>query len=183
MEIYRKEYIHSSWQHLNLKNIFLQYNNIIEKLNNINIEYEPKDEKDILSFFGQDITNVIILYLRYYRIDEYFLDEEKTILGEYVKDKKIMSLAYNLTSFETSNINESYSNIWSNLIKEIILLLSNKILFINVEKNLLFTKNMYKNICNNIMIYNYELKPKNSILLYNSIIKLNSYAEEHNLKS
>lgn len=153
------EFIHSSWENINLTSFHLIYNSIIENLSRINVEYEPKDTKDILYFLRQDITNLKIIYIKYNRNTNHFSPNEKLILSNYLKDKKIISIPFNLTATCQEDNSICYEKIWVPLIKELLMILSNKVIFIHIEKNALLTRNMYNSICpDNIMKFNYEMK-------------------------
>jgi hypothetical protein len=176
MDLFDKNYIHDSWKKLNLKNIFIHYESIIKKLISIEINYTPKEEINILSFLSSDITNVKIIYLRYNRINEEFTNNELYILKDYINNKEILSLSYNLTTQENKE-----NNLWIPLLKEVFLLLSDRIIFIHIEKNKMLNRNLYNDICpESIMRYDHILK-KDTCIFYNMIKKLFLFKNKNNL--
>jgi hypothetical protein len=172
-----KKYIHSSWNIYNLYKFFEIYNKIIENMNILEMEYKPKEEENILNFLKYDITNVKMLYIRYFKIDSKFNIIEEKYLEKYIKNNNILPITYSLTSKYESNRTSNKiileeDNIWSPLLKELIFILSSKLYFIHFEKNKLFSKSIINNITpNTIMKYNYDLKDQ-IINIYDMIYKL-----------
>ena len=181
MDLDKKKYIHQSWKKYNLKNIFIYYESAIEKLNSINVNYEPTMETSILHFLTQDITDVKILYVRYDYINSHFTRNEEAIFDTYYKSNQIMSIAYNLTTITNEKVSIN-DNIWNNLIKEVLRLLAGQLIFINIEHNSDFSKSKYKNISpKNVMIYNFDIKNRHILDLYANIIKFYEFGKLKNL--
>jgi hypothetical protein len=174
-------YIHKSWFDLNLNNIFTIYNSIIEKLNKIKIDYSPKEEKEILSFLNQDISNIKILFIRCNRIDDHFTYQEKDQISNYIKEKKIISISFNLSSINTKTSAKS-ENIWIPLLNEVLLILFSRLNIILFEKTRTLTKDVINNLIPNKNIMRYSgVIDENASLLFNAVIRTFELKEKYNI--